>query len=56
MPLGRLMSGDIVNRVVWRTTSWLLSTQVVGAPTAALAASDDAIAFCRSVTRQGVVR
>ena len=52
MPFGRGASGGSVRRVVCRTTSWFDSTQVAGAPTAALASSDSATAVRRSGARQ----
>src|SRR5690606_12360438 len=43
-------------RVTWRTTSWLDSTQVVGAPTAAVAASEESITVRSATASHSVVR
>ena len=43
MPLGRGRVWSRPSREAWRTTSWLDSTHVVGAPTASLERSEDSM-------------
>ena len=57
MPLGSSVPAGKPKRVVCRSTSWLLSTHVVGAPTAPMASSDSSTTARRSRGRRhGVTR